>query len=207
MKQELPYFYIGSAYGGWQEWFSERMMRLGGCAAVTACDCSIYFELYKGRKALYPFDARHVSREDYLRFGSVMKPYLHPRWTGIDRLDTYIDGFGKFLQNRGENTISMTPWEGERALPPTREIIRHQIDEGWPIPCLTLKHTDPAMDDYVWHWYLLTGYEIYEDAMLVKVVTYGSWRWLDLAMIWNTGHSRKGGLVLFREQHENPCPS
>ena len=30
-----------------------------------------------------------------------------------------------------------------------------------------------------------------------KAVSYGSWRWLDLNMLWTTGHDRKGGLILF----------
>ena len=33
MKKELPYFKIEEARGGNQEWFPDRMMRLGGCAA------------------------------------------------------------------------------------------------------------------------------------------------------------------------------
>lgn len=42
MKKELQYFKIEEAWGGSQEWFSDRMMRLGGCAAVTACDSCIF---------------------------------------------------------------------------------------------------------------------------------------------------------------------
>lgn len=30
MKKELQYFKIEEAWGGSQEWFSDRMMRLGG---------------------------------------------------------------------------------------------------------------------------------------------------------------------------------
>ena len=45
MKKELEYFYIGKAYGGNQEWFFDAMMRIGGCAAVTACDSCIYLSL------------------------------------------------------------------------------------------------------------------------------------------------------------------
>lgn len=47
MSKELKYFKIGSAYGGCQDWFSDYMMRIGGCGALTACDSSIYFDLYK----------------------------------------------------------------------------------------------------------------------------------------------------------------
>ena len=69
MKNELQYFLVDNIYyGGWQEWFPDYMMRLGGCAAVTACDCSIYFELYKNTKGLYPFDKQQVTRNDYIKF-------------------------------------------------------------------------------------------------------------------------------------------
>lgn len=48
MKRELPYFSIEGAFGGSQEWFThDWWMRKGGCAAVTATDCSLYFSLYK----------------------------------------------------------------------------------------------------------------------------------------------------------------
>ena len=124
-------------------------------------------------------------------------PYLRPRWTGIDRLDIYIDGFSKYLHDHDINDISLSPWSGERNLEDTKTIIKQQIDQGWPIPCLTLKHKHPAMDDYVWHWYILNGYEEFEHSFMVKAVTNGAWRWLDLDMLWTTGHDRKGGLILF----------
>ena len=130
-------------------------------------------------------------------FAYVMEPYLKPRWTGIDRLDIYIDGFSSFLRAHGVNDINIDPWDGENSLAATKETIKKQIDEGWLIPCLTLKHSHPSMDDYVWHWYILSGYEEYEDKFMVKAVTYGTYRWLDLDMLWNTGYDRKGGLILF----------
>ena len=48
MRKELDYFWIDSAYGGIQDWFPERMMRLGGCAIVTACDSCIYLQKHRG---------------------------------------------------------------------------------------------------------------------------------------------------------------
>ena len=79
MKVELPYFFIGNSLGGQQDWLPEYMMRIGCCAAVTACDCSIYFELYKGVKNLYPFDKKKILKNDYIKFTDAMKPYLHRR--------------------------------------------------------------------------------------------------------------------------------
>ena len=74
MKHELPYFYIGSAYGGNQDWLTDRMMNLGGCAAVTACDSSIYFTRYKDAKASIPTRPKTWLKRDYIAFTNVMKP-------------------------------------------------------------------------------------------------------------------------------------
>ena len=197
MKNELPYFNVGSAYGGAQDWCHTHWMKIGGCAAITACDCSIYFELYKAKAGLYPHDIQNISKANYVDFAYVMEPYLKPRWAGIDRLDIYIDGFSSFLRDHGVTDITLAPWDGENSLAATKETIKKQIDEGWLIPCLTLKHGHPSMDDYVWHWYILSGYEEYDGTFMVKVVTYGTYRWLDLDMLWNTGYDRKGGLILF----------
>ena len=71
------------------------------------------------------------------------------------------------------------------------------IDNGQPIPCLTLLHQHPSMEDYVWHWYIINGYEQFDNTLMVKTVTYGTWRWFDLATLWDTGKSPKGGLIIF----------
>ena len=134
MKKELPYFKIEEARGGNQEWFPDRMMRLGGCAVVTACDSCIFFDLYK-ETHLYPFDRKNITKADYIRFGMEMKPYLRPRWSGIDTLDIYMEGFGK--------------------------------------------------------------YEKRQEKFMAKIVTYGKYFWVDFQELWNTGHKRKGGLILY----------
>lgn len=198
MKNELRYFKIGESYGGQQEWLPEYMMRIGGCAAVTACDCSIYFELYKNVDGLYPFDKNHLTQEDYINFTGEMKPYLHPRWSGIDKLSIYIDGFSRFLIDRGVKNIELLPWFGENDLEATRMVVQYQINNQFPIPCLTLNHKNPALEDYVWHWFLLTGYDFSENGNFVTAVSYGIGRRLNFDLLWDTGFDKKGGLILFR---------
>jgi hypothetical protein len=199
MKKELDYFYIGEAYGGSQDWFSGLWMRMGGCAAETACDSSVYFALYKGKTKLYPFDVHNLTRKDYVAFSKIMRPYLRPRFSGIDRLEIYVEGFGRYLRDHGEDKLQLLPWEGEQELAPTQDIIKKQIAQDFPVPCLILNHKNKALEDYVWHWFLLTGYEEAKEKFMVKAVTYGSWKWLDLAELWDTGNKRKGGLILFKE--------
>ena len=199
IKKELQHFYIGNSLGGQQEWYSRITdfgMHVGGCAAITACDCAIYFEKYFNLRGLYPFDLEKISREDYLRFGKIMEPYLYPRWSGVDKLEIYLDGFGNFLRDRGVK-IKMRGWSGENNFLETCKIISAQIDAGYPLPCLNLNHQARILQDYVWHWFILNGYEIRDEKFFVKAVSYGIGRWFDFATLWDTGYERKGGLILF----------
>lgn len=76
--------------------FPDYMMRIGGCAAVAACDSCIFFDFYKETR-LYPYDLNNLTKQSYIRFGMEMKPYLRPRWSGIDTLELFINGFQEYL--------------------------------------------------------------------------------------------------------------
>ena len=200
VKKELPHFYIGESLGGQQDWYSRITdfgMHVGGCAAITACDCAIYFEKYLGIRGLYPFDLEKISQEDYLKFGKIMEPYLYPRWSGVDKLEIYLDGFGRFLSDRGVKNIKMSGWSGERDISETQKVISAQIEAGFPIPCLNLNHKEPSLQDYVWHWFILNGYELRGEDFFVKAVSYGLGKWFNFKILWDTGYQRKGGLILF----------
>ncbi len=197
MKKDLEYFRIGKAYGGSQEWYSELMMREGGCGAATACESCIYFAKYRGKTHLYPYGTEKITREDYVNFGGIMKPYLHPRITGIDTLQLFMDGFGEYLETVGERKLKMTPFDGDRPYEEAEARVTEQIDAGYPIPMLLLRHRNPCLDDYVWHWFMLTGYQVWDEVFYVRAVTFGESEWLSLKELWDTGYEKKGGLVLF----------
>ena len=199
-KRELEHFCIGNSYGGSQEWFRSFMMRIGGCGAETACDSSLYFALNLGIEGIYPFDAHRLSKRDYVDFAHMMEKYLWPRMSGIDRTEIFVNGYAKYLRDRGVDSISMTTLEGTEPYEAAAEAIRRQIDAGYPVPTLILNHRDRRLADYNWHWFLINGYDVQDQGtMLVKAVTYSSYEWLDLRRLWDTGHIRRGGLVLFSE--------
>jgi hypothetical protein len=199
-KRELEHFCIGNSYGGSQEWFRSFMMRIGGCGAETACDSSLYFALNLGIEGIYPFDTQRLSKRDYVDFAHMMEKYLWPRMSGIDRTEIFVNGYAKYLRDRGVDSISMTTLEGTEPYEAAAEAIRRQIDAGYPVPTLILNHRDRRFADYNWHWFLINGYDLQDrGTMLVKAVTYSSYEWLDLRRLWDTGHIRRGGLVLFSE--------
>lgn len=197
MKNELEHFYIGASYGGNQDWFPTYMMRIGGCGAETACDSSMYFALHRGLSKIAPKNAQQLTREEYVSFAYEMKPYLSPRMTGIDRLEIYIDGYSSYLRDKGEARLSMSPFYGEEPYDKARFAVENQIDRGYPVPTLILNHRNRLFEDYVWHWFLINGYDDSENGFSVKAVTYSGYRWLSLKDLWNTGCRRKGGFVLY----------
>ena len=197
MKKELDYFYVEKKYGWDQNDFKDLWMNKGGCACVTACDSFIYMRKYMGKDKLYPYDIEHIGALDYIDFSNSVKPYLRPRWTGIDRLEIYVDGVGEFLEDIDEHSIGLSEFSEDNPLEDAIKVVKAQIDGVFPIPMLELMHKNPKYKDFSWHWFLLTGYEEDGDKFMVKVVSYGSYRWFDLGELWNTGYKRKGGLILF----------
>lgn len=199
MRKELDYVQIDGALGGSQDWLREWDMHRGGCAAVTACDLCIYLAGRAGFPGLYPYDLARLNKEDFIRFAQVMKPYLAPRFHGVDFLETYLCGLSDYWRDVGYQGLGIEGLSGTVPLETAEAMIRVQIDEGFPIPCLTLYHQDPAFEDFEWHWYNLVGYDESPEGPLVKAVTYGEPEWLNLAMLWNTGEERRGGLIrIFR---------
>ncbi len=195
MKRELDYFRIEGGLGWNQHWFADRWMYFGGCAAVTACDLSIYLARTKGIRQLYPYDPDNLTREDYLAFAKTMKGYLGPRLTGIDTLELYSSGLRTYWQDVGAGSLTLAHAEGTLPWLEAGELIRERIDSGLIVPFLLLRHQNRALKDYHWHWFNLAGYDERQGGLKVKVVTYGSFRWLDFRELWETGHRRKGGFI------------
>ena len=206
MRKELPHYTVGELYGFNQEIYSDFMLRLGGCAATTACEACLILKKEFGMDHLYPYDPDNVTHADFEAFALRMKPYLRPRLTGIDKLSIYTEGFGKYLSDAGETGISIEELPGSTPCGEAARRVIGQIDAGIPIPMLMLYHRDPAFRDYVWHWFLINAYDTGNDAenaaggtfpdLLVKTASFGEYGWFSFSALWNTGFEKKGGLIL-----------
>lgn len=195
MKKELDLFYIDGQPGFDQDGFKDRWMKLGGCGAVTVCDCCIYLARKFGLEHLYPYNAADISKSDYIDFAMRMKPYLSPRFSGIDSTALLIDGFKDYLKSVGDKSISFGSLQANCDYGLYKNEIKRLLDGDIPVPMLNLKHKDPALSDFVWHWFWLAGYEEFGDEFMVKLITYGEYYWFSLKNIWDSGYSRKGGIV------------
>ena len=192
----LPYFSIDGYFGGSQSWMLDPQMRLGGCAALTACDLCIQLSLFHGDTMLFPFSGQSLDKSLYRKFSAVMKPYLHPRITGVDTLKLFLDGFGRYLQTIPNQPLRLSPFYGDKPAQEAKEAVLERLKEGFPLPCLVLNHKDKGFSDFVWHWFLLVGCREEQGRFQVLAATYGEGVWLDFLRLWDTGFQRKGGLIL-----------
>ena len=200
MKIELPYYKIGDSIGGNQDWFSDPILHIGGCAAVTACDLCILLAWEHGKTHLYPFDCSNITKEDFLSFGQEMKPYLHPGLRGVDTLEHFIAGLNWYFLQKGELSLHAEGLAGDVSAELAAQQLREQTARGIPTPFLLLKHKNPAFKDYVWHWFLLAGVDDRDGGLYVRAVTYGESQYLPFDALWETGYTEKGGIILLREE-------
>lgn len=203
MEKLLDYFTIDGEFGGNQDWFTNIVMHIGGCAAATACDSCIYFAKHMGMEFLYPYDVSHLTKEDYKSFSQIMKPYIRPRVNGVKKLEWYIEGFERYLEDVSvktgtANRIKMEKFSGEHTYEEAAVRIKEQLDFGLPVPYLMLRHKmAEKYKDFIWHWFLVVGYEETGEEIQITVATYGEKVWLPLKELWNTGCEEKGGVILY----------
>lgn len=191
----MDYFSIDGAVGGNQDWFKNVVMHIGGCAAATACDCCIYLALRRGMTHLYPGDVNSLTKQDYIDFSMKMKPYLKPRINGVNKLWMFTEGFENYLSDVGERRLHMEELPGTEDAHTAGVFIKRQIDSGFPVPYLMLRHRDERYKDFVWHWFLCYGYEEREKELWIRTATYGQSAQLPLRELWDTGYDEKGGLI------------
>ncbi len=199
-KKVLEYFTIEGTPGGNQDWLIEWDMNRGGCAAVTACDLCMLLSRRERFRKLYPFDPNNISRDDFIRFSSIMKPYLYPRYHGVDFLETYICGLNDYLSSINSNELLIEGLSGNVSYEIFSQAVVNQINNNFPVPFLLLHHHDIELEDFFWHWFNLAGYDESEDGLNVLTVTYGEYKWLNLHRLWDTGNNRKGGIIRIFER-------
>ena len=194
-KKILDYFTIEGTPGGNQDWLPEWDMNMGGCAAVTACDVCIYLSSQEKFNNLYDHDSKNLSRLDFVNFAKVMKPYLTPRYHGIDFLETYICGLYDYFHDVNNNFLILEGLSAGVDYENFSRAVITQINNNFPVPFLLLNHHDKELEDFFWHWFNLAGYEILDDDIRVLTVTYGEYKWLSLKNLHDSKSERKGGII------------
>ena len=192
-KKFLDYIKINDSKGANQDWLLEWDMRMGGCAAVTACDLCMY--LARKFHNIYPFDYENLNRDDFLKFAAIMKPYLTPRYHGIDFLEIYVLGLSQYWHDVNFHEYRLEGLSGIVDFEIAKNTFISQINNNLPVPFLLLNHKNIKFDELQWHWFMLDGYEFQNNSLLAEVVTYGESYMIDFYDLWDSGQFRKGGII------------
>ena len=127
----------------------------------TGYRIGICINLAKYFPELYPFDLNNLSREDFIKFTNVMKPFLTPRYHGIDLLEIYINGFSDYLKSVNNTSLKIQGLAGTVNYKLAEKYIISQINSGIPVPFLLLRHENPEFEDF----------EVYIDSPLAVEAT------------------------------------
>lgn len=201
MKHELNFITIdGRYYGGDQNWHpTNRWMRLGGCSAVCACEiCAYLAKEFSDQTSLYPYDANHITKEEFLKFFETMFQYIYPGLTGLTRIEKFVQMFEHYVSSQTQTSVMIRSLGGEHSVREAEEFIRASIDAKIPLAYLLLSHKDRAFNEYEWHWFTVTGYEESEQGFYVIFATWGRKHRFLLEEAWDTGKKKRGGLVAVR---------
>lgn len=195
-RREVDFFTVeGGYYGGDQNWNRTPFLRLAGCSTTTACEASIYLARTREEmRALYPYDRTHITRKDFCDFTEFVYPYLHPGPFGLTSIEKYAQMFASYASSRGVHLVPAT-LDGAVPVRSAQDFIRRSIDNGRVLAYLMLRHRDLRFDDFVWHWFTVTGYSADADTFALIAATYGRRHLLDLSAAWDTGYTKRGGLV------------
>lgn len=193
-KFQIDYFEVEGTPGGNQEWCTDFWMYLGGCAALAACDVSICLAKNAGCRECYPFSVNKLTKKQYVQFAMMMKPYIHPRIGGVSRLSIFTKGYGRYLREHGYEA-EFHLCAGDETYEKACTFMKEELKNNLPIPFLLLRHRDKKLKDLNWHWFMITGYTVKDNRMILRYHTYGEVQEVDFETLWNTGMFQKGGMT------------
>lgn len=196
--KEIPYITVGNDYGGDQNKLNTYFQRLGACGAVSVADTFIHLAAKSEKyRCLNPGGAWNLTQDEFQTYLNGVKKYLYPRLGGISSLQVYMDGALCYAKEKGMQNLQAKALSASESVEEAKDWVRSAIDGGSCISFLLLKHQDPSLEEYTWHWFVITGYEETDTAFTVQIATWGKRHYLDFDRLWDCGNTDKGGLVFF----------
>ncbi len=197
MYKELDFLHVEGYYGGNQERFLLPMMRMGGCSTVCACHAAaLLARKDPSRAALCPLPGLRVTEKEFFPFARKVFRYVHPMHRGMPETRLFEGAFSEYAGSVGVE-VSYRSLQGDAPWEEARDFFLDSIDRGLSVQFLMLHHSDPAFDEYLWHWFTLTGYERREGELSAVLSTLGRRRVVDFRRLWEVGDvDERGGMLV-----------
>jgi hypothetical protein len=193
---ELNFITINDMYGGDQNRFTHRMMRMGGCSTVCACHAAACLAHHNPeRRGLSPFSELRVGEEDFHSFARDMFRYVFPGIRGMPSTKLFERAFGRYAASKDVH-VEFHSLQGDASYAEAHAFLRENIDAGYTVQYLLLRHKAEEFSELEWHWFTLTGYEQRAGDLEVVYATFGKRFTAGLKGLWDTGNREKGGMIV-----------
>ena len=158
-------------YGGSQDWFPDGWKRMSGCGATAGAGAAAVLGLFdgvvgSGKHGEDPDAGIALDRfpkDAYVDLMLEMFSRMTPKMMGYPYAGKWGRAFRTYAAEHGAHIEAdvydhWTDWKEAFAF------VREHIDAGVPVPMLVLYHRAPEMQDEIWHWILVTGYTLPDEA-------------------------------------------
>lgn len=176
------------AYGANQYWYPKKANQMSGCGPVAAAMITAYLAKYFPDKyeRLYAYPTKHLTKSDMIAHMVEIRKYVRPGMMGLISVATLEDHINQFTRSRGvhlNSRIQKAPVSETEAI----AFIQAGLTLNVPVSLLVLTHPARSINEYTWHWMVITG--LYAEATSKKwklvVSSWGNRHVLDFSTLWN----------------------
>lgn len=179
-------------YGCDQEWYTKPWQRLSGCGPTAA-----------SMMALYQVNPKHSAKtiDEAKAAMNELWNFVTPGFGGINRLDRFYNGYGKFLISKNiahlNHALEIPKTVAHR--PALSEVI-HFLVEGLkadaPIAFLNLNN-GKVHNLEAYHWVLITGLDLSDPSLALAHILDGGQRLIIDLGLWLHTTTASGGFIYF----------
>ena len=182
-----------AAYGGSQDWFSGKWMRLAGCGSVAAANLAAYYGI--GTRPDIRGQGRPVySQAAYVELMGKMFSIMRPGMMGFPYAGRFRKRFAAYSAENGVCLKSKLLYSWDRA-DEAVSLVESSLRMQDPVALLLLKHREPAFDENTWHWMTITGYS--PDTDRVMISNYGNKETMKASLLFEPADGNVARLISF----------
>lgn len=179
-------------YGCDQEWYSKPWQRLSGCGPTAASMLALY--QIDPKKSAKTIDEAKVMMNHLWGF-------VTPGFGGINRLDRFYNGYGKFLSARNiahlNHALEIPKLVSHR--PPLAQVIDFLVQglkADAPIAFLNLNN-GKVHNLEAYHWVVITGLDLTDPSVALAHILDGGQRLIIDLGLWLHTTTASGGFIYF----------
>jgi len=187
------------SFGGSQDWYEDRWMRLAGCASVAAANLAAFYRIGVSPDA-FSHDAQLYGREKYLELMRHMFSIMKPGIMGFPYADRFRSRFIDYAAGYGVKLSSEVIFEWDDAGQPLN-FVKKSLQANDPPAMMVLRHQAPEIDELTWHWMVITAYS--GKTNQITVSSFGREESADAGLLFQPARGNEVKLISFHNCRRN----